>query len=181
MNRLLLCMLALSLGVFVTACNTSDTINGNAIANANLESVPATRPGPDNSEITRTTDANGIVTETRVFRDNPRISRVVVTTNNGTRTARAYSPAGEEREISDVEDALEATGDTLASAAGFVGDKAEDVIDETAEGAKRVGEKTVDTAEKVGDRAAEGAKKVGKKTAEGAKKAGKTVKDAVTP
>ena len=181
MKRLIFSAVVILLGTFVTGCDTSGD-NANTIANADFESVAATRSGPDNSEITRTTDANGVVTETRVFHDNQRISRVVVTTNNnGTRTARAYSPSGEEREISGVENALDATGDALATAAGFVADKAEDVAEGTVEGSKTIGEKTVDTAEKIGDRTSEGAKKVGKKTAEGAKKAGKTIKDAVTP
>jgi gas vesicle protein len=139
-----------------------------------------------------TTDPNGVRTETRVFRDNPRISRVVVTTRDGQRTAKAYSPSGEEREINDVGDALSATGDAIANSAGFVADKTEDAIDETADkaedvagetkdAAKTVGDKTVKTAEKVGDKTAQGAKTVGKKTADAAKKTGSKIKDAITP
>ena len=93
------CLLAL----FACACSKSDQA-ANANANANANNVAAaptsvTRPGPDNSEITTTTDANGVKSETRVFRDNKRITKVVVTTRDGSRTVKAYSPSGEEREV----------------------------------------------------------------------------------
>jgi hypothetical protein len=173
--------LSLAISVIATlgfACNQTDATNAN---NTNMENATATSTGPDDSEITTTTDANGVKTETRVFRNNPRISKVVVTTRNGQRTVKAYSASGEEKEINDVGDALSATGDAIAQSAGFVADKAEDVAGETKEGAEEVGEKTVDAAEKVGDKTVEGAKKVGNKTAGAAKKVGKKVKDAVTP
>jgi hypothetical protein len=111
-------------------------------------------------------------TETRVFRDNPRLSKVVVTTQDGTRTVRVYSPTGEEKELnkSDSRDALEETGDVIIDAAGFVAEKTVDAAKATKEGAKKVGEKTADAA-----------KTVGEKTAEGAKKTGKAIKKAVTP
>ena len=167
----------------------------NANANANAANTTTTRTGPDNSEITSTTDANGVTTETRVFRNNPRIARVVVTTRNGQKTARAYSPSGEEKEINNVGDALEATGDTLAQAANFVADKAEDAPDAAKKGAEEVADKAEDVgdaakkgvkevgdkAEDVGDKAVSGTKTVGKKTVEGTKKVGSKVKDAITP
>jgi len=178
-NRNFYLLLAIAMiATFGIACNQTDATNAN---NANTENATAMRSGPDNSEITTTTDANGVKTETRVFRNNPRISKVVVTTRNGQRTVKAYSATGEEKEINDVGDALSATGEAIAQSAGFVADKAEDVAGETKEGAKKVAEKTVDTAEKVGDKTVEGAKKVGNKTADTAKKVGKKVKDAVTP
>ena len=130
-----------------------------------------TRPGPDNSEITTSVDANGVRTETRVFHNNPRVAKVVVTTREGKRTTTVYAPSGESKDLKEeVGDALVATSNALASAAGWVADKAEDVAGKTKEGAKTVGEKTV-----------EGAKTVGEKTAEGAKKTGKAIKKAVTP
>lgn len=154
---------------FGFACNQSDNLaNTNTNTNANAEA--STRTGPDNSEITTTTDANGVKTETRVFRNNPRVSKVVVTTRNGERTVKAYSTTGEEKEINDVEDVLSASGEAIAKSAGFVADKAEDVAGETKEGAEKVGDKTV-----------EGAKKVGTKTVDTTKKVGKKVKDAITP
>ena len=166
-NKLLIAFAAAILAVGSAACNTAD----NANANANVTATTTTAPGPDNSEITTTTDASGVKTETRVFRNNPRVSRVVVTTRpTGQRTVRVYSASGEEKVVDNVEDALETTGEALAKAAGWTADKAEDV-------GKEIGDK----AEDVGDQTVKGAKTVGKKTAEGAKKTGKAIKDAVTP
>ena len=170
MSKNLYLSFALSvLAILGLACTQNDQANNNLNAN---EAV-ATRTGPDNSEITTTTDASGVKTETRVFRNNPRISRVVVTTRNGQRTVTAYSASGESKVVDGVEDALTASADAIATSAGFIGDKAEDVAGE----AEKVGEKTVDVAEKVGDKTVEGAKK----TADATKKVGKKVKDAVTP
>lgn len=141
------------------------------MANANTAGTTTTRTAADGSEITTTINADGTKTETRTFRNNPRVSRVVVTTpRDGRRTVRVISPRGEEKEVNDVGDALEVTGDKLADAAGWVADKGEDVVDETADKLEDVGDKTVS-----------GAKTVGKKTAQGAKKVGSKVKDAVTP
>jgi len=199
----------LAASVFLGGCNqTSDTANANANNNANASPAVATtttRPGPDNSEITSTTDANGVTTETRTFRDNPRVAKVVVTTRNGARTARVYSRTGEEKELKSDEsqNALEKTGDAIASSAGFVADKtvegtkkgvevgkdigaktadtAKTVGAQTAEGAKKVGDKTADTAKTVADKTVEGAKTVGSKTAAGAKKTGRAIKKVVSP
>lgn len=176
-KKLLLVLAISSVAALGANCNRTDT----ATTDANANTAPVTQPGPDNSEITTTTDASGVKTETRVFRDNPRIARVVVTTRDGRRTAKAYSPSGEERDIDDVDDALVATGETIADGAGFIADKAEDIAGESKDAVQKAGEKTVDAAEKVGDKTAEGAKKVGKKTADAAKKTGKAIKDAVTP
>jgi hypothetical protein len=161
---------------FACQSTAESTTNMNASANSNAGQMAAattTRTGPDNSEITTTTDASGVKTETRVFRDNPQLSTVVVTTTReGTRTARVYSPTGEEKELnkSDSRDVLEETGDVIVDAAGFVAEKTVDAAKASKEGAKKAGEKT-----------AEGAKKVGEKTGEGAKKAGKAIKKVVTP
>ncbi len=178
-------LMGLMLAILTTACaTTEETVTTNGNTNATAEVV--NRTGPDDSEITSTTDAEGVRTETRVFRDNDRVSRVVVTTRNGRQTVRAYSTTGEEKEVSNIENALEATGDAIADAAGFVADKSRDAARATAEGAETVGEKTVEGAKAVGERAetvgektVEGAKTVGKKTVEGAKKVGKKVRDAV--
>src|SRR2546425_8459133 len=109
-------------------CTKSDNTT-NANANANTESATTTTTGPDNSEIT-TTNENGVKTETRTFKDNPRVSRIVVTTRDGNRTVRVYSPSGEEREMkSGPEKALDATGEAVADSVGFVKDKGGDVVD----------------------------------------------------
>jgi len=171
-KRILVSISILALAAFAIGCNQAETSD-----NANLAATTSTRPGPDNSEITTTIDANGVKTETRTFRDNSRVSKVVVTTRNGQRTARVYSRSGEDKEINDVGDALEATGDELADGAGWVADKAEDVGQETADKAEDVGQETAGAAKKVGEKTVEGVKKVG----EGAKKTGKAIKDAVTP
>lgn len=178
------------LAALAAGCARNEAVDANQTANANAGTSPTTTVGPDNSEITTTVDANGNRTETRTFRNNPRISRVVVETRDGRRTVRAYSPSGEERQVNTEENVLEATGDRIAAAAGFVadkgedaigevGDKAEDVGDKTVSGAKKVGSEAADKAEDVGDKTASGAKKVGEKTVEGAKKVGSETKKAV--
>jgi len=150
---------------------TNEATNANANANAETAS---TRPGPDNSEITTSVDANGVKTETRVFHGNPRVSKVVVTTNKGTRTVKVTSPSGEERELNkkEPEDVLEATGSAIADAAGFVAGKTADVAGTVKDATVAAGEKTADVAKTVGSKTAEGAKTVGEKTADGAKTVG---------
>lgn len=195
-KRVLVLMLVMLVGL-AAGCNRNEAANANDTANANATANNTTTTAPDNSEITTNVDANGVRTQTRTFRNNPRISRVVVTTRDGRRTVRAYSPSGEEREVNTDENVLEATGDKVAAAAGFVADKtkdavgeaadkAEDVGDKTVSGAKKVGSETkkvgseaADKAEDVGDKTASGAKKVGDKTVEGAKKVGSETKKAV--
>ena len=180
-KKLFIGMIVLALSSFIAGCSSNQ-------ANTNANATE-TRLGPDNSEITTTTDSTGTRTETRTFRDNSRVSKVVVTTRDGRRTVKVYSKTGEEKELTqEVGDALEATGDKLADAAGWVaanaepavkeiGDKAEDVGDKAKSGAKEVADK----AEDVGDKTKSTAKTVANKTVEGAKKTGKTIKKVVTP
>ncbi len=178
---------ALAAGCSNTNSNANETANANAANNNATTEATSTKPAPDNSEITTNVDANGVKTETRVFRDNPRVSKVVVTTRNGTRTVKAYSPSGEERELNknEPEDWMETTGSKTADAAGFVADKTKDaagtVKDKTVDSAKTVGSKTAEGAKVVGEKTAAGAKTVGEKTAEGAKKTGKALKKVFTP
>src|SRR5689334_6835560 len=179
------------------AANANDNANANATTAQNATAAGETRPAPDNSEVTTSVDANGTRTETRVFKNNPRISKVVVTTRNGQRTVRAYSATGEEREVKTDENVLEATGDKVASAAGWVADKAEDVPGETKSAAKATADKAGDVKDKtvsatkkgvsaaadktedVGDKAVDTSKKIGEKTVSGAKKVGSETKKAV--
>jgi hypothetical protein len=181
------------LAVGGAAC-TSEGASGNANANATPAVLSeTTRTAPDGSEITTSTDANGVKTETRIFHNNARVSKVVVVTRDGKRTTTVYSTKGESKDLKDeVGDGLSATGDAIADGAGWVADKSEDVADKTKEGAKAVGEKTAEGAKTVGEKTAEGAKKVGEKTVEGAKtvgektasgakKTGKAIKKAITP
>jgi hypothetical protein len=177
-------LIILGIAVLATAgagCSTTDSGNANVNTNSTVASQ-TTRLGPDGSEITTSVDASGVKTETRVFHNNTRVSKVVVTTRDGKRTTTVYAPRGESKDLKeDVGDALTATGNTLADAAGWTADKAEDVGDKTKEGAKTVAEKTVEGAKTVGEKTKSGAKTVAEKTEEGAKKTGKAIKKAVTP
>ena len=118
-------MMVVMLVALAAGCTRNEGANANATA-ANTTTATA----PDNSEITTSVDANGTRTETRTFKNNPRISRVVVTTRDGRRTVKAYSPSGEEREVNTDDNVLEATGDKVADAAHFVADKSKDVAGE---------------------------------------------------
>lgn len=191
-KKLLIGVIIVGLASFIAGCSSSDQANTNA-------NQTTTQLAADNSEVTTTTDSSGTKTETRVFRDNPRVAKVVVTTRDGKRTTTVYSRTGESKEINDAGDALEATGDKLADAAGFVaakaapavneiGDKAEDVgdkaksgVNEVADKAEDVGDKATSTAKTVGSKTKSGAKTVADKTVEGAKKTGSTIKKVVTP
>jgi len=160
-NKLLIGFAIAMLATASAGCSSTGNANTNANANANAAvASDTTRPGPDNSEITTSVDANGVKTETRVFHNNPRVAKVVVTTHDGKRTTTVYAPSGQSKDLKEeVGDALSATGNAIADAAGFLAEKTVDIADKTKEGAKTVGEKT----------------------AEGAKKAGKAIKKAVTP
>lgn len=176
--RSILPSLALAtIATFASGC-TTDTTNVNANSNANVVASESTRTGPDGSEITTSVDANGVKTETRVFKNNPRVAKVVVTTRDGRRTTTVYAPSGESKELKEeVGDALVATGNAIADGVGWTADKAEDVAGETKNAAKEVGDK----AEDVAGETKNAAKKVGEKTVSGAKKAGSAIKKAVTP
>jgi len=188
-----ICLLTILLLLALAAgCATNESADQKA-----ANQTPTTTQAPDDSEITTSVDASGTRTETRTFRNNPHISKVVVTTRDGKRTVKAYSPSGEERVVETTENALEATGEAIAKSAGFVADKGEDAIGEagdkaedvkdkaqtvgekTVDASKEIGEKTVDVSKKAGEKTVEGAKKVGDKTVEGAKKAGSAVKKVI--
>jgi len=176
-KKILISLSVVVLAAFGAACTKSEQAN----SNSNTSTAATSRPAPDNSEVTTSIDPSGVKTETRTFRNNPRVSKVVVTTRNGQRTVRVYSPSGEEKEVNDGGNALEATGDKIASAAGWTADKAEDAAGKTKEGAKTAADKTADAAKTVGEKTVEGAKTVGSKTASTAKTVGnKTVEGAKT-
>lgn len=193
-----------TLAVLGVACSDSTESNVNANANTG-DTAATTTTAPDNSEVTTTTDNAGVKTQTRIFRNNPRVSKVVVTTRNGVRTVKVYSPSGEEKELNknEPEDWLEATGDHIADAAGWVKDKSVTAYDKTKEGAKTVADKTVDTTKTVADKTvdttrtvadktvdtsktvgrktAAGAKTVANKTTQAAKKTGNAIKKVIVP
>lgn len=165
-----------TVGVLAAGCQRTQDATSNTNANVDSNSAMTTTTAPDNSEIT-TTNENGVRTETRTFRNNPRVSRVVVTTRDGNRTVRVYSASGEEREMkSTPERALDATGDAIADSVGFVKDKSVDVADKTKEGAKTVANKSVDVSKTIADKTVDTTKTVVDKTKEGSKSvADKTV------
>jgi hypothetical protein len=198
---------ACSLFVALMAGCGGDASNGNANSsnansmNANTRVSVEETPASNADYETTTTEAAGVKTETRTYRNNSRLSKVVITTRDGKRTAKAYSVSGEEKEIhaDDLDNVLAKGGDAVADAAGFVADKAEDVGGKIKDGGKAVVEKGKDAgmvvadktedaagmagkgAKKVGEKTVEGAKTVGNKTVQGAKKVGGAIKDAVTP
>jgi hypothetical protein len=205
-QRLLTLALIAASIAWAAGCSSSDNSNATAGANTNTNpeaayTAPITAPGPDNSQIT-TTNENGVKTETRTFSNNPRVSKVVVTTRDGNRTVKVYSPSGEEREMkSGPEKALDATGEAIADSVGFVKDKGGNVvdktkdtgstvvdktkegtrtgIDKTKEGAETVKDTTTNTAKKVGSKTKEGADTVVDKTKSGTKKAVNAVKKVI--
>jgi hypothetical protein len=193
LKKSLIGMTIAALAVLAGGCGSATESNANANANA-AETAATTTTAPDNSEVTTTTDKNGVKTQTRVFRNNPRVSKVVVTTRDGNRTVKVYSPSGEERELNknEPEDWLEATGDRIADAAGWVKDKSVTAAEKTKEGAKTAADKTVDATKTVADKTVDTSKTVANKSKAGAKtvvdatktgvrKTGNKIKKIVTP
>jgi DNA-binding NarL/FixJ family response regulator len=191
-KEILIGIMIAALAILATACSQANESNGNTNAAANTNtsntaSTTITTTGPDNSEITTTTDSYGVKTETRTFKSNPRVSKVVVTTHDGNRTVAVYSASGEQKDVSKNEppDVLHATGDSIADAAGWVKDKSVTAYDKTKEGTEKVADKTVDTtktvAKKVADKTVDTTETVVDKTKQGAKKTGKVIKKVITP
>jgi hypothetical protein len=180
---------ALALALTMMGCSSDDTSNANTstsvttTTNSNTGTKASVETPATNTEydVVKTTE-NGVTTVTRTYKNNPRISKVVITERNGQRTATVYNASGEHKDLpsNDLDNVLDKTGDVIANAAGFVADKSKDVGEKTVEGGKTVVEKTGEGAKTIGEKTAEGAKTVGEKTAEGAKKTGKALKNAVT-
>jgi hypothetical protein len=164
-KKLFLCLAITGLAMIGTSCSSSSDSSVNANANT-ADTTATTTVGADNSDIVTTTDPNGVKTETRTFRNNPRVSKVVVTTRDGKRTVKVISPGGEERDVSDngSENWMEATGDSIADAAGFVKDKSETIADKTKEGAKTAADKTKEGAQTAAEKTKEGAQTAADKT-----------------
>ena len=180
-KKLLIGLIVSAFTVFIVGCSSSDQANTNA-------NQTTTQAAADNSEIITTTDSSGTQTQTRVFRDNPRIAKVVVTTRDGRRTTTVYSKTGESKEINDAGDVLNATGDKIADAAGWVAAKTEPAVNEVGDKAEDVGDKAVSVGKEVGDKAEDvadktksTAKTVANKSTDAAKKTGKTIKKVIDP
>ncbi|MGH9945421.1 MAG: hypothetical protein ACRD9R_23965 [Pyrinomonadaceae bacterium] len=194
-KQLLTAVGALTLSVWAAGCATDTTTNTNTatttananVANANAApanantatTAGAARTAPDDSEIV-TTEQNGTKIETRTFRNNPRVSRVVVRTEpSGRRTARVYTRDNQERELPEgkVESALDATGDAIVSGAGFVVDKSKDVGGAVVGGTKTAGREAGDKLEDVGGAVVDGAKTGGGAVVDGTKTVGREAGD----
>ena len=103
------------------ATDKTDTLATKDAASAAAPTIPVSeqmQPAPDNSEIVTTTDASGMKTETRTFKNHAQVAKVTVMTVNGKPLARVYFHNGEERElpVDRIQSALEASGDELALA-----------------------------------------------------------------
>lgn len=108
----------------------ADALATKDAASATAPTIPVSEQmilAPDNSEVVTMTDAFGTKTETRTFKSHPRVSKVIVTTSEGRRMAQVYSMTGEARNLPEdrMASALEATGDSLAEAVGFVNSRDE--------------------------------------------------------
>ena len=69
-----ICLLTILLLAAVgVGCNYTPNETAQSNVNATASQSPTTSPGPDNSEITTSVSADGTRTETRVFRNNPRV------------------------------------------------------------------------------------------------------------
>jgi hypothetical protein len=165
--------LAMMVGCGGDSSNANST-NAN-MTNSNVRSSVEEMPATNAEFETTTSESAGVQTETRTYRNNSRISRVVITTRDGKRTAKVYSVSGEEKEIraDDVDNVLAKSGDAIADAAGFVADKAEDVGGK----AKDVGGAVVDKSKDVGREVADKTEDVAGKTAKGAKAVGREAAD----
>jgi hypothetical protein len=140
--------------------------------------------GPDNSEVQTIMDSTGVVTETRTFKNNKNITKVVRITRDGTnQTVTVYNSKGESKNLPKnmVDNAMKESGDALAAAAGWTVSKSKDAASATKDGAETVVDKTTEGAKTVADKTVQGAKKVGSKTVDGAKKGANAIKNAVTP
>src|SRR5215213_5295569 len=135
--KLMIMVGLLGLAGVAAGCSNSDTANTNTNANTTVATTTTTNttvaqqtsPAPGDSEVATTTDSSGVRTDTRTFKNNTRVSKVVVTTTReGKRTAKVYPVTGEPRDLPEdkVANALNDTGDAIADAAGFVVDKTKD-------------------------------------------------------
>src|SRR5258708_33711940 len=109
-----------ALAMLAAACSNATESNLNSAANTNSNpGNTATVTAPDNSEITTATDNSGVKTETRTFRNNPRVSRAVVTTRSGSGIPTVPSPHCETKDVTDANPLLApATRDATGHSAG---------------------------------------------------------------
>ncbi|MEO6393538.1 MAG: hypothetical protein ABIP75_16935 [Pyrinomonadaceae bacterium] len=130
---------------------------------------PATHPGPDNSETSTVMDKNGDVVETRVFKNNPNVSKVEVLTKikDGkiVKTITVYDKNGKAHSVpeSRSESIMQETGDDIARVAGIIAGGSKDAANDAKEKAEKVANKTVDASQTAADKAKEEANKIKRK------------------
>jgi hypothetical protein len=186
----------LSLMLAIGALAGSQTTSGSPHLHNTQSPQKVTRS--DGSMVETTVAEDGTKTEVRTFNSGD-ISRVTRTTRpDGTRTVMVEyrdQRTVELKEESDIEQAMDATADTIASAAKRawtatktvgkeIGDKTEDVADKTVDVTKKAARKTkeagkevADKSEDVADKTVDTSKKVAVKGVKVTKEAGKEVAD----
>jgi hypothetical protein len=192
--KLLLLLLVCVVSFGATGCS-SDSRDNVAVSEKAVEKE-------DGSTVVVSHASNGTKTEARTFPsgDVARVTRI--TAPNGQRRAIVEfrdTRSAEIKDENDIGNIIEASADTVKSAAtkaldatksagSVVGDKAEDAAGKAADVGKDVGKDigkgAKRGAEEVGDAASDAtsaAKKGAKKTAKGIKKVGEKIKDSVTP
>lgn len=111
-------------------------------------------------------DKNGDVVETRVFKNNPNLSKVEVLTSvkegKVKKTITAYDKSGKAHSVpeSRSESIMQETGDDIARVAGIIAGGTKDVANDAKEKAEKVANKTVDASKTAADKAKEGANKI---------------------
>jgi hypothetical protein len=131
---------------------------------------PNVHPAADNSEITVEMDkTTGDVLETRTFKDNKNVSKIVVVTSTKsgkmTKTATVYDRNGKAHSVpeSKLGSIMQDTGDAIAGLAGIAVEKTKDVAGETRDTAGKVAGKTKDVSKSAADKAKEGVDAIKKK------------------
>jgi hypothetical protein len=136
----------------------------------------------DGSTVQTTIATDGTKSEVRTFPAGE-VTRVTRTTRpTGTREVVVEYRDGRKNEIkdeSDIERAMDATGDAIVAAADKTWEVSRDVGKEIGDKAEDVGSEVGDKAEDVADKTVDTSKKVGKEVGKGAKKAGKKIKDVI--
>lgn len=182
----MLSVLGLSIALSVGTAAFAQTEGHNHASQSNQSQPKVTKSDGSMVEIVIAPD--GTKTEVRTFKTGD-IARITRTTqSNGTRAVIVEYRDGRKADLTDendIEQAMDATADTIIMAADKalsvtktageeVADKTEDVADKTVDVSKKVGEKTKDAAKKTVDVA----KTVGEKTGDVAEKAYDKTKEA---
>jgi hypothetical protein len=160
-------------GPVVQSTDNPTTVPGNVPTGGDptqgAKPAPNTHPGPDNSDIEVVMDKNGDVVETRTFKNNKNVSKVVVVTTakNGkmTKTVTVYDGNGKPHAApeSKAESVMQELGDDVARGAGIVVQKTKDVAGDTKNVAGKVVDAGADATRKTVDKTKEGLNKAKEK------------------